>query len=258
MKRAVQRILQVIDFDIRIRYQPVKTYLKQADPLNKDSVLEVGSGSLGLTRYLKRKITGFDQEFLGDLSSFLQTQKGDATHLPFPNQSFDHVISVDLLEHLPPPKRPLAIWEMLRMARKGVVLVFPCSKESEEAEQCLVAWYKKRHEELPQWLTEHLSNGLPASDEILEIVSSFERTQEQKIKIVTFPNQNLKLWFFCSWLFAFGTIPFFFMMVLFWIITPLVFFFARIGHPYRRVFILFKSQKLVYNDTYVITQSRTG
>ena len=237
LRRFVQKKLQVLDFDIRVRYRPVCTYCKQVDPDGKDSVLEVGSGSLGLTRYLKRKITGLDKEFNGEISPYLHAQKGNATHLPFEDQSFDHVISVDLLEHLPKTERVLAVEEVLRVARKGAIFVVPCSKESEEAERRLASLYQRHGKGIPEWLSEHLSNGLPTVEEILEEI----KTRGNDLKISVSSNQSLWMWSFCMRLFALGTIPFFLTMVLFWVATPIVFLLSRLGHPYRKVFIISKS-----------------
>ena len=236
LKEVLQKLLSVLDFDIWVRYQPVCKYLRRVDPIGRDSVLEVGSGSLGFTRYLKRKTTGLDKEFTGEISPHLHAQKGNVTHLPFQDQSFDHVISVDLLEHLPKTERVLAVEEVLRVARKGAIFVVPCSKESEEAERRLASLYQRHGKEIPEWLSEHLSNGLPTVEEILETI----KTQNNDLKITVSPNQSLWMWSFCMWLFTLGTISFFLTMVLFWVATPIIFPLSRLGQPYRRVFIVSK------------------
>lgn len=240
IRLLIQKALQILDFDIRVRYQPVCAYLRKMDPTGKDSVLEVGSGSLGITRYLKRNVTGFDKEFVETISPYLHPIKGDALKLPFENGSFDHVVSVDLLEHLSLPDRVLAIPEMVRVARKGVVIVVPSSKESEEAERRLSSVYKNRGKEIPEWLSEHLSNGLPTSEEILEAISSFEKRYGKHLKVEVSSNQSLWMWSFGTWLFTRGTIPFLLTMMLFWCTTPTVFFLSRLGRPYRKVFIISK------------------
>jgi SAM-dependent methyltransferase len=50
---------------------------------------------------------------------------GDATAVPLVDQSADTVFAVHLLEHLPPALAPRVIGEMLRVARRRVVVAVP-------------------------------------------------------------------------------------------------------------------------------------
>ncbi|PSD43537.1 hypothetical protein C7E23_18095, partial [Elizabethkingia anophelis] len=49
----------------------------------------------------------------------------DATALPFPEQGFDAVVSLDVLEHIPAPLRAKAATEMARVAGRAVIVGFP-------------------------------------------------------------------------------------------------------------------------------------
>lgn len=57
---------------------------------------------------------------VSDLATFCQ---GDAEHLPFPDQSFDTVISSHVLEHLPDFDQGFR--ELCRVARKRVIVALP-------------------------------------------------------------------------------------------------------------------------------------
>ncbi len=122
--------------NIALRYLPIIEWMQRKFKVQsskfKVSVLEVGSGGLGMAPYLKMPVTGVDKEFEPPFHPLLKRVRGDATDLKFPNNSFDVVISVDMLEHLPKDKRGVAVKEMLRVAKKLVAIGVPCGKEAEE------------------------------------------------------------------------------------------------------------------------------
>lgn len=101
--------------DIALRYLPIIDDLKKQ---SEGTILDVGSGSLGITPYLKKIITGVDITFSPPYSKLLKRVKGTATKLPFKNESFDYVLCVDTLEHVPTKFRPQVIRELLRVAKK--------------------------------------------------------------------------------------------------------------------------------------------
>ena len=59
----------------------------------------------------------------------LRAVAGDATAVPLADGSADTVLAVHLLEHLPPPLAPVALAEMLRVARRRVVVAVPYEDE---------------------------------------------------------------------------------------------------------------------------------
>lgn len=57
----------------------------------------------------------------------------DATALPFPDASHDTAYAVHLLEHLEPAQTAMAVRELLRVARRRVVLAVPLENEPDAA-----------------------------------------------------------------------------------------------------------------------------
>jgi SAM-dependent methyltransferase len=87
---------------------------------------------------------------------------GSGMALPFPDHSFDCVVSLDTLEHIPAEARPTFLAEMRRVARDAAVLICPIFREETAlAEQTLfeyIRWLLKARQEQ---LDEHITYGLP-------------------------------------------------------------------------------------------------
>lgn len=74
---------------------------------------------------MPRNVTLLDVDFY----PYLDVQ-GDVRYLPFRDESFDFVILLDVLEHVPNVED--ALREALRVARRGVVISYP----DEDVEEC--------------------------------------------------------------------------------------------------------------------------
>lgn len=119
------------------------------------TVLDVG-GSLGeLRKFLPNlSITTADVVKGGDVVY-------DGSHLPFPDEHFDVVASVDTLEHVPFKKRLDLFLELARVAKKKVVLVAPYASPDHVAyERSLYDQLKREKKQIPPYLEEHVSYGL--------------------------------------------------------------------------------------------------
>jgi len=153
--------------DIALRYLPIINDLKKYP---EGTILDVGSGSLGITPYLKRNVTGVDVTFYPPYSKLLTRIKGTATKLPFKNQSFDYVLCVDTLEHVPPKFRSQVIRELLRVAKVKVYLVNPCD-EPARIEDNFINNYLITYKAIKDpYLSEHIRYGQPKSYEITSII----------------------------------------------------------------------------------------
>ena len=100
-----------------------------------EDILEVGGGEGGLTAllYPRSQVTNIDLNPQYAQASCNQQERvrfvcGDATALPFDNNSFDAVTMFDLLEHVPDDRK--AISEALRVLRPGGFLLISTPNEN--------------------------------------------------------------------------------------------------------------------------------
>lgn len=170
-------------------------YLLIVNELNKIKgpvdLLEVGSGSLGIAPYLKKEIVGVDDDFSGPTIKYLRPIKTDALVLPFKNNSFDYIVSVDVLEHIAPQNRPKFLAELLRVARKKIFLAVPCGVLAMEQDRQLSEQYKQKFKQVFPFFKDHLDYGLPEENEVVDLWNKAAEKISKKIKIKKQPNLNL-------------------------------------------------------------------
>ena len=168
-----------------------------AAALKPDSILDVG-GYLGdQGGHLASSLDFFSQAGPEDESILVQTtdirhcdhprhRPAAAWDQPFADESFDLLISLDVLEHLPPERRSDFLRELDRLSRRWIVLGAPfASPQIQQAE-------KELSEGLMQastFLNEHRELGLPE----VEMVERFFG-QEKKLEVLRFPNGLLSRW----------------------------------------------------------------
>jgi len=109
--------------------------------------------------------------------------------LPFFDGSFDLVLSLDSLEHVPPARRPRYLAELFRVARGYVLLLAPfASPETERAEALLFEYVQVvLHAEHAQ-LREHREHGLP------DLVATVAQLEAGGAGCTTFPSGYLHHW----------------------------------------------------------------
>ncbi len=173
-----------------LRYLPIVSILKKLKLIDS-KILEVGSGSLGITPYLKRPIDGLDADFSGPKSENLNQIKGTAVDLPFRKNSYDVVISSDTLEHIPVALREKAIDEMLRVARQLVIIVVPTGSLSQKQDRQLHDRFQKVFKKSDKFLSEHVQHGLPKNDEILVTIDKSLRNLGKTARVSSKPLLNL-------------------------------------------------------------------
>ena len=139
-----------------------------SDPARR--VLEVGSGTQGLARYLNRSVVGLDRVFDGAVNPFLEPLRGSVLALPFAAGAFDDVICVDTLEHLSHVQRPHAVDELLRVASSRVIISGPAGTFAQWGDAAYAEHIARRRRPVPGWLQEHLEHGIPSLAELLEVV----------------------------------------------------------------------------------------
>lgn len=220
-----------------IRYFPVVSEIKKLKLANS-KILEVGSGSLGITPYLTKQIDGIDVDFSGPKSPYVNKIKGTAIKLPFRKNSYDVVISVDTMEHLEKVDRPKAISEMIRVARKLAIIVVPVGELSQKQDKDLYEYWKKIFNEENQFLKEHVKNGLPEVEEILVNIDKFKRAHGKTAKVKSYPNLNLfvRNIFMKTWI-SRNKLIYYMYMKGYLFLLPLLKN-ANWGNCYRRVFVI--------------------
>lgn len=153
--------------DGALRYAHAVDLLKSREYATA-SILEVGSGSLGVSLFLDRSFVGYDVSFDGpDLGLMRRVTAADGAQcLPFADQSFDVVLSMDMLEHIPETHREHTVREMMRVARKCVLVTVPCGPEAEKGDRELYEWCRTKLRIDYRWPREHMALGLPDAAEI--------------------------------------------------------------------------------------------
>ena len=86
---------------------------------------------------------------------------GDGTRLPFKDGTFDAVVMVHALEHIPEAIRPALVSEIKRVSRRGVVIHGPAGKEAIELARRFIERLVARGGEAPRYAVEHLEIPMP-------------------------------------------------------------------------------------------------
>lgn len=97
----------------------------------------------------------------------------DGARLPFDDDAFDVVLTLDVLEHILPPFRAPFLSELRRVARDYVVLSAPHATDGVQlAEAALQSFVTVRFGEVFGTLQEHSDNGLPRIEDTLEALGA--------------------------------------------------------------------------------------
>jgi O-antigen biosynthesis protein len=117
--------------------------------------------------------------------------EGDGCNMPFPDASFDWVVSADVLEHIVSDQRERFLKENLRVAILGVIVVAPFYTEDiYQAEINANENYKLLSGIDHVWLKEHILQGLPSIQDIERFLS------QNNYRYQLLQNNNLFLWQF--------------------------------------------------------------
>jgi ubiquinone/menaquinone biosynthesis C-methylase UbiE len=248
IKSALKQIYLWSQKSFAVRYQPVLMALKDLPDSSK--ILEVGSGTLGLSRYLRREITGIDINTKGPRFEHMRLVTANAWDLPFEDQSFDVVVSMDMLEHIPPMYREQVVRELLRVSKSKVFLAFPSGEEAEVWEAKARNVYDnvmkrfknnktraKVFAHRNSFLLEHAQYGLPKVQEVSQYIRS---SGQKRLSIEVLDNESVLVWYWGvlgHMKYSYGR----------WLWTTIIFilFFpflavVRWGGTYRKIFVIHK------------------
>ncbi|HET7321899.1 MAG TPA: class I SAM-dependent methyltransferase [Longimicrobiaceae bacterium] len=120
--------------------------LERADLEPGSRVLDAGSGDSIFPIYLARhgyRVTAVDLAFSGTLDALhgvdVDYVRADLTSLPQPDESFDAVFCISVIEHLPEGRIPFAMQQMRRVLKPGGRLLLTTDYYRDAEEE---VWYE--------------------------------------------------------------------------------------------------------------------
>jgi hypothetical protein len=161
-------------FDRYERYAAIAVAVRSALGPGEHRVLDVGDTA----GYLKLFdpglwVVGVDLQLEAKRLDSPICLLGDGTRLPFPDDTFDAVVSSDVLEHVPPAGRDAFLAELRRVGRDLVVVAAPFATSGVEGVEDFVRRYAVLTLGRPQpQLEEHHDNGLPSLEATAEALGS--------------------------------------------------------------------------------------
>ena len=181
-KKIKKLLLGDASTDIAFRYLPVVELIKK-NKFNRSTILEIGSGDLGITPYYSGEVIGIDISFDQPSSRQLKKIKIDGPIFPFKDNEFETSISIDVFEHIKPEERLAYFIEIFRVTRKGFILVLPVGNLSYEHDKKLGDYFFKIHNKKDKFINEHLENNLPSIAVLHHELFRAAELSEKKIEL---------------------------------------------------------------------------
>ncbi|MCR4277979.1 MAG: class I SAM-dependent methyltransferase [Candidatus Berkelbacteria bacterium] len=180
--------------DAFTRFFICKEILKRDFGKNPIKLLDVGGGSKYFRSALKQDKLPYELTVLDILPPPKETRgysyiQGDATKMEFNDNSFDAVVSMDVLEHVSDEKKPDFLQECYRVARELVIIAAPFeSVETTQAETIANDFFHSQHERNHPWLIEHFEQNKPTSELMESEVKKFG------CPYIQFESNHLQAW----------------------------------------------------------------
>lgn len=225
--------------DAFLRYLPVIHWIKKQKTPPK--ILEIGSGDFGLTTYMKCPLVKADIEFNRSFS-WSPRLVADGAELPFRASVFDLVFSADLMEHVPRTKRGRVLEESVRVAKRKVMMIFPCGEKAREQDRQLSEEYKGKKGADLSILKIHEQRPFPETGEIAgwlkPVLSRIARWQLQKSFNLAIRGELIRAWLG-------GKVS----LITFLMEYPWVSYFFHSGECYRRILSIEVKESIPSDDT---------
>jgi hypothetical protein len=149
-----------LNLDVELRYRAVARLIR-SELRNGTRLLELGAGAVSIGAHLGLRSTAVDTVFDSGAAKYTDRVQASVDCLPFPDKSWDIVVSIDMLEHIPPGLRDKALREMIRVTRSLLVLAVPVGDAAFEHDIELHDYYISQHGRPHRFTREHIEFGLP-------------------------------------------------------------------------------------------------
>ena len=187
---AIRDLIYKFGWDTRCRNVDVARVLKSM--IGTDTtILDAGCGNHGLAAFMPTaNITGVDILPASEVDPSLKYIHASILDLPFDDGSFDIAVSVDVLEHLPVDLRESAVQQMVRVARKAIVITFPGGDYARKIDDAFADELQHRNMPLPEWLEEHLRDSYPESHDIASAIEAESSRLGRTVRIKTLHSEH--------------------------------------------------------------------
>lgn len=187
----IRRFLYSFAWDTRCRNVDVARLLRPHVG-EKTTVLDAGCGEYGVAAFINAKnVVGVDILPTDAQVEGFEFIHGSILSLPFEERQFDIAVSVDVLEHLPADLRENAVKQLVRAAKKTIVVAFPSGPIAREMDESYAAELDSRNEPRPDWLVEHLASEYPDAAEIASMIEHEAGLTGRKVRITTTYSENV-------------------------------------------------------------------
>jgi hypothetical protein len=177
--------------DVAMRYLPIVRLLRERG-LSRQ-VTDVGCGPDGIAPYLREPIVGVDTDLHPPVHSLMTAVNASVLRTPFADASRPCVISVDMLEHVPPHLRQPAVDELVRITGRLLVIAAPVGEIAQEHDRVVAQKFKAARGAEYRYLREHLEYGLPSADQLRAYVETAMARYGRTGSIRLQPNADLRL-----------------------------------------------------------------
>jgi len=138
-------------------------------------ILEIGANEhKNLELFLPRDdIQYSDSVVPSHLESDPRFIRVDGTSIQFPDESFDVVVALDVLEHVPQTERDIFVREICRVSKGITIFSAPFDNGvNARSERGIATYFRTLYGEMIPWQVEHEREGLPLLEDTVRFIST--------------------------------------------------------------------------------------